>query len=186
MSPAIRACISAIAFGITAQQLTAQETARVSVTDPLEKQYAGDLTTLHAKVLALANAIPAEKYPWRPSEQVRTVSQLLMHIAGEWYYLCPRSVAALPPADFGAPGESMRKLEEITAKPDVLMQLDKSWMHCRSVLDTIDPAKLVPDSLPGKMGFPRVVLLLSGDQHEHLGQLIAYARSIGVTPPWSK
>jgi hypothetical protein len=36
------------------------------------------------------------------------------------------------------------------------------------------------------MGFPRVALLFSGDQHEHLGQLIAYARSLGVTPPWSK
>jgi hypothetical protein len=45
---------------------------------------------------------------------------------------------------------------------------------------------LVPEFLPAQMGFARVVLLMSGDQHEHLGQLIAYARSIGVAPPWSK
>jgi len=109
-----------------------------------------------------------------------------MHIAGEWFYLCPVSVAAKPPADFGAPGAAMRKLEEITAKPEVLAQLTEAWGHCRSVLDTIDPAKLIPDSLPARMGFPRVALLVSSDQHEHLGQLITYARSIGVTPPWSK
>ena len=30
------------------------------------------------------------------------------------------------------------------------------------------------------------VLLLIMDQHEHLGQSIAYARSNGVVPPWSK
>jgi hypothetical protein len=29
-------------------------------------------------------------------------------------------------------------------------------------------------------------LMLIFDQHEHLGQLIAYARSNGVVPPWSK
>jgi hypothetical protein len=27
---------------------------------------------------------------------------------------------------------------------------------------------------------------LFGDQHEHLGQSIAYARTNGVVPPWSK
>jgi len=68
----------------------------------------------------------------------------------------------------------------------VIAKLSESWAHCRSVLGAIDPANLVPDFLPAKMGFPRVALLVSGDQHEHLGQLIAYARSIGVTPPWSK
>jgi hypothetical protein len=80
----------------------------------------------------------------------------------------------------------MRRLEQMTAKLQVLEELTKSWSHCRSALDRIDATKLVPDSLPARMGFARVVLMVSGDQHEHLGQLIAYARSIGITPPWSK
>ena len=29
-------------------------------------------------------------------------------------------------------------------------------------------------------------MMLLSDQHEHLGQSIAYARSNGVVPPWSK
>jgi hypothetical protein len=136
--------------------------------------------------MALAEAIPADRYAWRPSEQVRTVAQLLMHLAGEWYSLCPRSVGSTPPADFGPAAEAMRKLEEVTAKPAVLSQLNRAWAHCESALAAIDTKRLVPDSLPARMGFPRVVLLVSGDQHEHLGQLIAYARSIGVAPPWSK
>ena len=160
--------------------------AKVSITAPLEQQFAGDLTALHNKVAALANAIPAEKYSWRPSTEVRTVSQVLMHMVGEWYYLCPLSVAAQPPADFGAPQEKTRALELVVEKAEVLAQLEKSWRYCRTALDQIDPKKLVPDSLPSKMGFPRVVLVVSGDQHEHLGQLIAYARSLGVAPPWSK
>jgi uncharacterized damage-inducible protein DinB len=158
----------------------------VSIIAPLDKQYAGDLTVLHDKVVALAQAIPSDKYSWRPSADVRTVSQVLMHIVGEWFYMCPLSVAAKPPADFAFPNAKMRALEQIADKTEVLAQLDKSWTHCRAALDAIDPARLVPEFLPAQMGFARVVLLMSGDQHEHLGQLIAYARSIGVAPPWSK
>ena len=187
MRQLVSACAIVIGLSLASHASAAQQKgARVSITAPLDSQYAADLTGIHDNVVALANAIPAEKYSWRPSDKVRTVSEVLMHIAGEWFYLCPVSVAGKPPADFGAPGEAMRKLEGITAKPEVLAQLDKSWTYCRSVLDRIDPAKLVPDSLPARMGFPLVVLRVSGDQHEHLGQLIAYARSIGVTPPWSK
>jgi hypothetical protein len=183
----ISGVIGAAAFMCVGPAVAAQQNPTpVPITAPLEKQYAGDLTFLHDKVLALAEAIPAERYSWRPSDQVRTVSQLLMHLAGEWYVMCPISVGAKADAAFVPPGPAMRKLEEITSKPLVLEQLNKAWATCRSALDGIDPRRLVPDSLPAKMGFPRVVLLISGDQHEHLGQLIAYARSIGVTPPWSK
>lgn len=160
--------------------------ASVPITAPLEKQFAGDLTVLYDKLVALAQAIPAEKYSWRPAPNVRTVSQVLMHVAGEWFYMCPLAVAGKPPADFGSPDEKMRALEQITYKTEVLAQLEASWAQCRSVLDAVDPSRLVPEFLPARMGFPRVVLLISGDQHEHLGQLIAYARSIGVVPSWSK
>lgn len=176
-----------LALGATSCVARAQDTsARVSVLAPLDSQYAADLTSIHRRVVALAQAIPAEKYAWRPSAEVRSVSQVLMHMVGEWYYLCPLSVAARPPAGFGAPGPAMRKLEETTTKPEVLAELGKAWAHCRAALDGVTAARLVPDSLPARMGFPRVVLLVAGDQHEHVGQLIAYARSIGVTPPWSK
>jgi hypothetical protein len=34
--------------------------------------------------------------------------------------------------------------------------------------------------------FPQLAFGMTGDLHEHLGQLIAYARSVNVVPPWSK
>ena len=182
-----RSLLLALVMCLAARPSMAQRTsADVSITAPLDSQFVADLTVLHDKVMALANAIPADKYSWRPSNDARTISQALTHVAGEWFVLCPRSVAGKPPADFAAPGEAMRKLEEITTKAEVIAQLTKSWDYCSDQLSRIDPAKLVPDSLPAHMSFQRVVLLVSGDLHEHLGQLIAYARSVGVTPPWSK
>ena len=180
------ACIATAMLCIAGVQSGAQAAPiRVSPTAPIDSQYIADLTDLQEKVVALANAIPAEKYSWRPSPKVRSVSELLMHVASEWSYLCPLSLGHKAPPEQKT-GEEMAKLERVTDKPAVLAQLGKSWQTCHASLTSIDAARLVPDSLPAKMGFPRIVLRISGDQHEHLGQLIAYARSVDVTPPWSK
>jgi uncharacterized damage-inducible protein DinB len=162
-----------------------------SVIDPkaaayLRDQYLADLDTVHVKVVALANAIPAEKYGWRPTDGVRSVSQVLMHIASEWYYYGPLSVAGHPPADFGVPRETLPKLETITDKATVLSELEKSWAYCKAQLSAADPAQLTGSYKPWNATLAQAAFGMTGDQHEHLGQLIAYARSVGVTPPWSK
>jgi uncharacterized damage-inducible protein DinB len=152
----------------------------------LRDQYLADLDTLHAKIVALANAIPAEKYAWRPAAGVRSVSEALMHVAGEWYYYTPVSVGAKPPADFGVPREALPKLETITTKARVLAELDKSWAHCKAEVAGVDPATLTGKYRPWNASLATAAFAMAGDLHEHLGQLIAYARSVGVTPPWSK
>src|SRR5882724_4245997 len=48
------------------------------------------------KLVALAEAIPQEKYSWRPGEGVRSVSEVYMHVAGA-NYLIPRAVGVNPP-----------------------------------------------------------------------------------------
>ena len=149
-------------------------------------QYLADLDTVHVKVLALANAIPEDKYGWRPAAGVRSVSEVLMHIAGEWYVFAPMSVAGKPPADFGAPREALPKLEQITQKSAVIEQLTKAWTHCRAQISSVDPAQLTGRYKPWNATLPQAAFVMSGDLHEHLGQLIAYARSVGVKPPWSK
>jgi len=149
-------------------------------------QYLTELDSLHSKIVALANAIPAEKYAWRPAEGVRSVSEALMHVASEYYFFAPRSLGANPPADFGPPRESLPKLEKITDKTAVLAELDKAWTHCRGQFASVDPAQLTGAYKPWNMTLVQSTLAMTGDLHEHLGQLIAYARSVGVTPPWSK
>lgn len=152
----------------------------------LRDQYLADLDTLHAKIVALATAIPADKYAWRPAPGVRSISEALMHVAGEWYYFAPMSVAAKAPADFGAPREALPRLEKIADKSLVLAELDKSWTHCKAQLSGVAPASLTGTYRPWNTTLPRAAFGMTGDLHEHLGQLIAYARSVGVAPPWSR
>lgn len=149
-------------------------------------QYLADLDTVHVKIVALAKAIPADKYNWRPSAGVRSVSEALMHVAGEWWYYVPGSVGGKAPADFGAPKDKLPALEKMTSKAEVLDQLDKSWAHCAAQLRAANPADLTGTYKPWGTTIDFAAFSMAGDLHEHLGQLIAYARSVGVKPPWSK
>lgn len=150
-------------------------------------EYRADLTTVQRKLLDLADSIPADRYTWRPSAGVRSVSEVLMHVAGEWYSICPMSIGQQPAPEFRPPGPAMRKLEQSSsAKADVLDQLRKSWAHCDAAFAAAEPARLTGKYEPARMSLARAALRVAGDQHEHLGQLIAYARSVGVRPSWSR
>ena len=156
----------------------------------IRAEYLTDLDTLHSKFMALANAIPADKYAWRPAQGVRSISEVFMHIAGEWYHWAPMSIGGKDPADYPAAREQvmakLQGLEKTTAKSEVLAELTKSWTHCRAQIAAADPAQLTAKYKPWGLTVDAAAFAMAGDLHEHLGQLIAYSRSVGVKPPWSK
>jgi DinB superfamily len=180
------ALIAAVVAGGVASRVQAQDAIDSKSAMEIRDRYLADLDTLHSKVMALANAIPDDKYDWRPTPGVRSVSEALMHIASEWYYYTPMSVAMKAPEGFGAPQETLPKLEKITKKADVIAELNKSWDHCKGQLTGADPSKLTGKYKPWGVSLPEAAFGMAGDLHEHLGQMIAYARSVGVKPPWSK
>lgn len=134
------------------------------------------------KLVQLAEAIPPEKFAWRPAAGVRSVSQVAMHVAGGNYFIL--SMAGVPmPAGLSQDAENT-----VTDKAQVLEQLRRSVEHVRAAIRGIPDADLdKPANLFGRATTKRDVLLLTATHaHEHLGQLIAYARSNGVVPPWSR
>jgi hypothetical protein len=170
----------------TAPAARAQDVMDAKTAAFLRDKYLDDLDSTHVKIVALANAIPEDKYSWRPAEGVRSVSEVLMHLASEWMFYAPMSVAGKPPADFGPPRETLPKMEKITAKADVLAQLDKGWRYAKAQISSADAATLTGKYKPWNVSLAEAAFGMTGDQHEHLGQLIAYARMNGVKPPWSK
>ena len=54
------------------------------------------LSTLEEKIVGLAEAIPEDKYTWRPGEGVRSVSEAFLHIASVNYRL-PNMIGSPPP-----------------------------------------------------------------------------------------
>ncbi|NOT09459.1 MAG: DinB family protein [Gemmatimonadales bacterium] len=157
----------------------------------LRTEYLANMKAVEDKIVSLAEAIPAEKYGWRPAEGVRSIAEVLMHVASEHYVYLPMSIGSKPPADLnmGTGREAIiANLDKVTAKTDVIKHLKASFAYQQSILQGAD-AVLSTGKVPG-FGRERSVLgnfnIFIADQHEHLGQLIAYARMNGVVPPWSK
>ena len=140
------------------------------------------LTDVEKKLVALAEAMPQEKYGWRPGAGVRSVSEVYMHIAGGNYFL-PTFLGAKMPEGI------TRDMEKtVTEKAKVIEAMKKSFDHARKAVEA------TPDSdLDKKVKFfgqepseRMMLVVLVSHGHEHLGQSIAYARMNGIVPPWSE
>lgn len=151
-------------------------------------RFLNDLDTLNAKVIALAEAIPADKFSWRPAEGVRSVGEAFLHVASEYYVFTPMSYGGTASPIIPRSREGFQNFEKDASKENVLKQLKEGYAYMKSQLNGLDAAKITGTQklFGGDRTIIETSFIMSGDLHEHLGQLIAYARANGVRPPWSK
>lgn len=146
--------------------------------------FLADLEVMRGKFLGLAEAFPPDKYAWRPMEGVRSVAEVLMLIASEGYGFAPTSLGAKAALS----REEMGALSKVSDKAQVVSHLTNGFAHAKQAVEAIDPATLIGRrrAMGQERTTPEIVLFVAGDMHEHLGQLIAYARMNRIVPPWSK
>jgi uncharacterized damage-inducible protein DinB len=149
-----------------------------------------DLNDLQKKIVDLANAMPESAYAWRPGTGVRSVGEVLQHIAADNYILPIYMGTPAPPAtgitaDYGSAVtyETRRGL----GKAQIVADLEASFAHLHRAINVNTDANITQNI--DWFGTPATRLQgmtgTVGHLHEHLGQLIAYARSNNVKPPWS-
>lgn len=171
----------ALTTPLRAQDVMPKESAAV-----VKTAFMADLDTLQSKFVGLAEAFPQEKYTWRPMEGVRSVSEVLMLAAMEGYSFIPNSFGGKP-AQLGS-REEMTALRTLSTKAQVIDHLKKGFAHAKSELTALDAATLTGKRqvMGRSLSAVEGALAVGGDLHEHLGQLIAYARMNQIVPPWSK
>ena len=173
---------------LAAAPARAQEVINKDAAAALKSSFIHDLDTLQTKFVGLAQAFPQDKYTWRPMDGVRSVSEVLMLAALEGYNFIPTSFGAKG-ADLGS-REEAAKLRTVTDKAQVIDHLNKGFAHAKKELEALDPATLTGRRKimisPEPLAATDIALGIGGDLHEHLGQLIAYARMNKIVPPWSK
>lgn len=151
--------------------------------DGLWEGYDGEWRHVSGELLSLAEAIPAEKYSWRPAKGVRSVSEVIMHIAIANFYLLSVTGPKMPPE---LNSDAME--ETVTSKPEVLSYLKRSLEAVKTARAQLKPGDLnrkvkIEDKTVNVDGMYLRILV---HDNEHEGQLIAYARFNGIVPPWSK
>jgi uncharacterized damage-inducible protein DinB len=171
----------------TRAEKQAQATASEDKTQPsydMKAQALVDLQGMQKKYTQLAEAIPAAKYTWRPEDGTRSVSELLLHVAGANYSIPTMMSGTTPSPDFQKDGFE----KSTTDKEKIVEQLNKSFVFAMAAVQKMSNAdfakaekKLGPDANDGD-----VIYILVTHNHEHLGQSIAYARVNGITPPWTE
>ena len=133
--------------------------------------------TLSDKFSGLARVM-AGKYDWKPGEGVRSVGDVFNLIVTENGMLA----GTLTGGGGGKGGAPITDSEQMQAA------LKTSYANLQKTIEGLSDSDLkAPVKLFGMdMTKESAIRFLFGDQHEHLGQSIAYARSISVVPPWSK
>lgn len=141
-----------------------------------------DLDAVQKKFVALVDAIPDNKFTWRPTPDSRSFAEVFLHVAAERYGIL--SLMGAPKPD-GFDGKALEK--STTDKARVVAELNKSWAFTQKTINGMtnaDFAKLLPKLGP-QANAGDVVYILVADAHEHLGQVIAYSRENSIVPPWT-
>lgn len=135
------------------------------------------------KVIALAEAMPQERYDWRPERDAMSVGRVYGHIARYNYYYPQSSLGSAVPS-----GVRLDTLEAMRDKPQIVRVLRQSADHVRRVIGEMPAEQLDASTTLYGRSVPRwaVMLQLVAHMNEHLGQSIAYARSNNIVPPWSR
>ena len=150
-----------------------------------------DVGQAQQKLIALANAIPESAYDWRPGAGARTVREVLLHVSAD-NYLIPIAMGMPAPAATGISGTDFATAVTYEKRPltkaQVIADIEASFAHLHAAMNLTTDANLTEMIKFFGQDFSRQGAMLATvtHLHEHLGQMIAYARSNNVTPPWSR
>jgi uncharacterized damage-inducible protein DinB len=144
----------------------------------IQAAFAKDAGTLSDKFTGLARVMSG-KYDWKPGQGVRSVGDVFNLIVTE-----NRMLAGVLS---GTPNTGA-KPAPITDPEKMQEALKASYIDLQKAITGLSDNDLqAPVKLFGRdMTKQSALMLILEDQHEHLGQSIAYARTNSVVPPWSK
>lgn len=118
-------------------------------------------------VLKAAEAVPADRYGYRPVDTVRTFGQQIAHIADAYSYYCGRAKA-------GGRVEWIDAVEKAGGdKAALTAKLKAATDACTAVYTTANAGNAPP--------------LMANIAHTnlHYGNVVTYMRMLGLTPPSS-
>jgi uncharacterized damage-inducible protein DinB len=157
------------------------------------KQLASSFRTVRKNTVIIANDIPEEQYSFRPTPELRSVAEMLAHLAVAPRWI-ERELATLTEPKFEQFGQIMaRNRQEETelqgqSKAQIIQALEKGGEEFATWLEGLSE-----ETLAGEIHFPapanppsrtRFDMLLGAKEHEmhHRGQLMLIERLIGIVP----
>jgi len=157
-------------------------------TDPMAATVAQWFTMIEQSFVALADAMPAENYDFKPTtgrfENVRTFAEQVKHVACANFAFFNQIEKIAPPAECSSGGPNPAK-----TKAELMKYLRASFEYAQRVLKTMTSANaLEPVTGPYGGDSTRLGITTLAVWHasDHYGQLVVYLRMNGIVPPASQ
>jgi len=129
-------------------------------------------------IVAAAEAMPADKFTYKPTEGQWTYGKIISHIALANAHVCAMLNDSTAPANL--------TIAETASKPDLVAALKASFAFCDAAMNGLTDNKL-GDTITffGGHKVPRARALIeeAGDLEDHYSQMAMYLRLNNITPP---
>jgi hypothetical protein len=158
---------------------------------PANKIFDQELTMLERELVPLAEAMPADKYGFAPTQGefkgVRTFGQQISHIAAVMYMVSASVLGEKVPTEAG---EGENGPASLKTKDDIVKYLKSAVAYSHKAMNSLTDANLTAmvKSPFGEGDVPRVSMasVVTWHSFDHYGQMAVYARMNGIIPPASR
>lgn len=162
----------------SAQAAAASAPAAAPVKDPVSTSLRMMLPGRQKNILAAIEAMPADKFSYKPTPDQISFAHLVVHITESNNGLCAKV------ADVPAP--KVEELKDTDSKDKLLAAAKASFDFCSEALGKMDDSKLGESvELFGGRQFPRAMgaLGIASGWADHYGAAAMYLRLNGILPP---
>jgi uncharacterized damage-inducible protein DinB len=176
-------------IGLVAMVMVVASTASAQQANPLTAGATQHYGIIKNSVTRAAAKIPEDVYPFRPTPEVRTVAQLVGHLADANYRLCSIIAGQDPPMDTGIEKTKSTKADLVKALAESFAYCDKQYAAMTDAAGTpIVKFEAGGEGSRVPIQMPRFTVLAFHTAHafEHYGNLVTYMRLKGIVPPSSE
>ena len=176
---ALRLTLALVTLMVT---LASAQDKKADMAGTVKGSFAKQSKFVEGQITSLLQAIPQDKMTWKPGEGVRSVSEAFLHVALGNYITLSKITGKMPE---GVDPKTFEKSS--TDKAKITDEIKKSFIAVNGAVSNApesDYGKTV-DFFGNPMTILDMIFVAATHQHETLGQQIAYARVVGVTPPWT-
>ena len=171
------ACALLLCAGNAAAQAAKAPPAPSTITKDLVSSW----NDIGRKLTAMAEDFPEDKYDWKPTPEVRSFSEQLLHAAGYANYVGEVNKGLRPK-------EQDPKRADFKSKADIVAYVKKAYADGAKAIEAAGDEKLRTSIQVGRYTTTLLGLWDSAVEHsgEHYGQLVVYYRVNKLVPPESR
>jgi hypothetical protein len=158
------------------------QTAPAQIKSPVSSSLRDILPGRQKNTIAAVEAMPADKFSYKPSADQMTFGHLVAHMVEANYLLCSKASAV--------PAPKVEEVKDTDSKDKLVAALKASFDFCTDALGKMDDSKLgeTTEGGPGgqQLSRARFALGIASNWADHYAEAAMYLRLNGILPPTAK